>query len=232
MPPAMSMPTTPRERILTRLRQSRAVVPLRPAPPTESDADWLARQPPIADLAARFVAEQQSTGGEVRRVASWAALPEVVVPWLAEAGVRSIITGREPRLEPLRERVAAHGGLTLRRYERPLEEQRAELFATDCGITTSRGAIAETGSIVLVPTPAEPRLLSLAPEVHLAIVERTALHPTLAAFIQAGSYQAELPANLVLVSGASRTADIELVLAMGVHGPKRLLVALIDAAAE
>jgi len=217
-----------KERILTRLRQSRAVQPLHVNPSRESEADWLARQPALGDLAGRFVAEQQATGGEVRHVAGWAALPDVVLPWLAEAHVASVVMGSEPRLEPLYGRLAADGRFELRRYERPVEQQRDEVFSSDCGITTCRGAIAETGSLILVPGPQEPRLLSLAPEVHLAVVESARLVPRLSDFIAAGSYQAELPSNLVLVSGASRTADIELVLAMGVHGPKRLLVALVD----
>lgn len=220
--------TDARERILARLRQARAVHPLHANPVQESDAEWLARQPPMGDLAARFTREQEATGGQVRRVAGWAALPDVVVPWLAERGVRSVITGTEPRLEPLREDLAADGRFELRRYDGPVEDQRAALFSADCGITTSRGAVAETGSVILVPTAAEPRLLSLAPETHVAVVERAALHPTLAAFIETGAYQAEVPANLVLVSGASRTADIELILAVGVHGPKAFLVALVD----
>jgi L-lactate dehydrogenase complex protein LldG len=220
-------PSTARERILARLRAARGVRPLHVNPSRESEAEWLARQPPLGDLAERFVREQQATGGDVRRVADWDALARLVPTWLAETGVVSVITGTEPRLEPLRAALAAHGRFELRRYDRPAEQQRAELFTADCGITTSRGGIAETGSIVLVPTPQEPRLLSLAPEAHLAIVERARLQATLAEFIAGGSYQAELPSNLVLVSGASRTADIELVLAVGVHGPKRLLVALV-----
>ena len=101
------------------------------------------------------------------------------------------------------------------------------VFAADCGITTSHGGIADTGSIILFPSPAEPRLLSLAPPVHLVVVETGRLHGTLTDFIEGGAYQDQLPTNLVLVSGASRTADIELILAMGVHGPKVFLVALI-----
>ena len=217
-----------RERILTRLRQARAVQPLHVNPSREDAAQWLARQPPLGELAGRFAAEQRATGGEVRRVAGWPALPDVVLPWLAEAHVVSVVAGREPRLEPLCARLAADGRFALRRYDRPVEQQRADLFSSDCGVTTCRAAIAETGSLVIVPTPEEPRLLSLAPEVHLAVVEAARLVPTLADFIAAGSYQQDVPSNLVFVSGASRTADIELVLAMGVHGPKRLLVALVD----
>lgn len=220
--------STAKERILARLRQTQAVRPLHETPAPADDGAWLARQPPLGDLAERFIAEQQATGGEVRRVAGWDALPGVVAPWLAELGVRSVLTGTEPRLEPLREALRADGRFELRRYDRPMEAQRGELFSTDCGITTCRGAVAETGSLILVPSPAEPRLLSLAPEVHLAVLERSTLVPRLGDFISSGAYQAERPSNLVLVSGASRTADIELVLAIGVHGPKRLAVALID----
>ena len=165
-------------------------------------------------------------GSQVRRFPAWEALPAQVPAWLRELDVQSVITGRVPRLEPLRQALG-HAGFTLRTYDRPLEQQKADLFGTDCGITTSVGGVAETGSIVLTPTPEEPRLLSLSVPVHLAIVERQALHGTLLDFIASGVYQREVPANLVLVSGASRTADIELTLAMGVHGPKLLLVALI-----
>jgi L-lactate dehydrogenase complex protein LldG len=101
------------------------------------------------------------------------------------------------------------------------------LFATDLGITTTLGAIAETSSLVLIPTPEEPRLLSLAVPVHLAILERKTIVPTLSDFIRSGTYQSRMPTNLVYISSASRTADIELTLAMGVHGPKTLLIAVV-----
>jgi len=231
-----------RERILARLRAAAGesepgagpVVPSAFADgEPRNDAEWLARQPPIEDLAERFAAEQASTGGEVRRVRGWEGLPGAVAPWLAEREVTSVITGAEPRLEPLREALAADGRFTLHRYDRapggdPGEAQRKEVFSVDCGITTTWAGIAETGSAVIVPTPAEPRLLSLAVPLHLAVVEASTLLPRLTDFIASGRYQAEVPTNLVLVSGASRTADIEMTLALGVHGPKTLLVALIE----
>lgn len=221
------MKPTARERILTRLRQARAVEAVYVNPVRETDREWLARQPEIGDLAERFTREQEAVGGDVRRVTSWEALPDTVLPWLGRQGVASIMTGTEPRLEPLRARIAESGRFALHCYERSAEEQGDEIFAVDCGITTSRGAIAETGSVIVVPTPEEPRLLSLAPAVHLAIVERARLYATLSEYIETGAYQAELPSNHVLVSGASRTADIEMTLVVGVHGPKVFLVALI-----
>jgi len=214
-----------RERILARLR-SAALPPAEPLPDT-GEAAWLARQPPLGDLAARFAAEQEQVGGRVVRVPDWAALPAAVAPWLAEHAVASVMTGTEPRLEPLRAHLGGQAGLEVLTYSDALETQREEIFAADCGITTALAAIAETGTVVLQPGPAEPRLLSLAVPVHLAVVEAATLVPTLSDFVATGRYQADPPTNLVFVSGASRTADIELTLTVGVHGPKVFLVALV-----
>jgi L-lactate dehydrogenase complex protein LldG len=222
--------TSSRDNILGRLRAARGTPFLHGNPhaddPGAAHDAWQARQPGLGDLAQRFSEAQQAVGSQVLRIADWDALPAAVARWITAFGIRSAITGRVPRLEPLRRHLQTMG-VTVGRYERPVEEQRAELFSTDLGITTSAGGIAETGSIVLIPTPEEPRLLSLAVPVHLAIVETARIVPTLGDFIRSGTYQERLPTNLVLVSSASRTADIELILAMGVHGPKTLLVALI-----
>lgn len=216
-----------RERILTRLRAKNAVMPLYRNPLAPDETDWLKQQPPIDDLAARFTAEQQAVGGEVRAFDHWDALAAVLPVWLQQHQVRSVITGTEPRLAPLTESLQKHGGFTLRTYDRPLEEQKEDLFQTDCGITTSRGGIAETGSVILVPTPEEPRLLSLSVSVHLVVVEKDKLLSSLSEFVRTGEYQEKVPTNLVLVSGASRTADIELILVVGVHGPRIFLVAVV-----
>jgi L-lactate dehydrogenase complex protein LldG len=218
--------STPRDHILDRLRRGARTDVTHPNPVTKREAEWSARQPPIGDFAERFTREQQAVGSQVRHFPTWEALAQQAPAWLRGLDVHSVITGRVPRLDPLRQSLGA-AGFALRTYDRPAEQQQTELFNTDCGITTSVGGIAETGSIILIPSPAEPRLLSLAVPVHLAIVARGALWGTLLDFIRGGVYQQTVPTNLVLVSCASRTADIELTLAMGVHGPKVLLVALV-----
>ncbi len=232
----MRMANTAKERILGRLRAAREGADVSDALPgdtREEERRWLERQPPLgdpsdlSDISVRFVREVEAVGGEVRRAANWKALPSLVGGWLAKRRAPSVMMGTDPRLEPLGAHLTGREGISLRRYERSLEEQKEELFSTECGITTSRGAIAESGSVILVPSPEEPRLLSLAMPVHLVIVEASRIFPTLSAFIASGEYQSEVPSNLVLVTGASRTADIEMILAMGVHGPKSLLVVLI-----
>ena len=216
-----------RDNILARLRKGSAVPFAHENPLEDRWARWQQRQPPLGDLTEAFIKGVEGVGGNVLRVPDWQALPATIGPWLAEFNVHSVMTGSAPRLEPVREALAATGILELRRYDRTLKEQQHELFNTDCGITTSHAAIAETGSVVLIPSPEEPRLLSLAMPLHLVVVEASTLMPTLADFISRGDYQARMPSNLVVVTGASRTADIELVLAMGVHGPRHYLVALV-----
>lgn len=216
-----------REQILQRLRHGAAAPLHRPNHRAEREREWWARQPEMTDPAARFLAELDAVGTPHVEIPDWAAVPAAVGTWMAEYGVRSVMTGAVPALDPLREHLAGQHGITLHSYTDGAEAQQEALFSVDCGITTVQAGIAETGSLLLVPDAAQPRLLSLAMPIHVALLERQALVPTLARWLENGEYRAEPPSNLVLVSGASRTADIELILSVGVHGPKVLLVALI-----
>lgn len=216
-----------RSHILGRLRHSSKIKPYYLNTLKDREAEWQARQPGLGDLKEVFTGELEKVGSKVIRVLGWKSLPEAVTHWFEEFRIDSVMTGEEPRLEPLRKHLASKAGVELHTYSGTLEEQKEEIFSVDCGITTSRGGIADTGSVLIVPSPAEPRLLSLAVPVHLVVVEAASLFPTLGAYLDTGEFQSDTPSNLVLVSGASRTADIELTLAVGVHGPKELLVALV-----
>jgi L-lactate dehydrogenase complex protein LldG len=100
----------------------------------------------------------------------------------------------------------------------------AELEHVPAGLTGALGALADTGSLALVSGPGRPRLASLLPPVHVALLAASALYPTMAAFFAAQPAAVRAGANLVFVSGPSRTADIELTLTLGVHGPKTVQV--------
>ena len=114
-------------------------------------------------------------------------------------------------------------------YERPVEAWKTELFDTiDASITTTVGGIAETGSIVLWPDSHEPRLMSLVPPIHIAILEENAIEDTFWSFMTKHAWvEKGMPSNVLLISGPSKTADIEQTLAYGVHGPKELVVIII-----
>jgi L-lactate dehydrogenase complex protein LldG len=102
----------------------------------------------------------------------------------------------------------------------PAASDRRRLAECDLGITVADGALPETGTVLLRTTKGQPDLLSLLPRVHLALVTPDTLLPDLHhAFALAKGDR-----HFVLVSGSSRTADIEKVLTLGVHGPKSFYV--------
>jgi L-lactate dehydrogenase complex protein LldG len=95
------------------------------------------------------------------------------------------------------------------------------------GITGADAGLAESGSIVLTHGPGRPRMASLIPEVHVALLEVTAIHRSLAHFAQRIPGIAASTTNMVVVSGPSRTGDIELQLNLGVHGPRIVHIVLV-----
>ena len=116
-----------------------------------------------------------------------------------------------------------------RPFDRSLEQWKDELFnRVDAGITGCHGAIAATGSLVLWPDPAEPRTLSLVPPCHIAILKASTLYPNLPAMMADQNWADDMPTNLLLVSGPSKTADIQQTLAYGAHGPRLLLVLILE----
>jgi len=114
------------------------------------------------------------------------------------------------------------------KYDDPYESWSEKLFnQTDASITTTIGAIAQSGSIVLHPTPEEPRLMSLVPDIHIALVYEDTIYETFNQIITSQYWAKNMPTNALLISGPSKTADIEQVLAYGVHGPKELIVLIL-----
>ena len=117
----------------------------------------------------------------------------------------------------------------LKAYDRPVEEWKAELFNdTPASLTTTLGAIAATGSLILWPTREEPRLMSLVPPVHFALLKASEIYDNFYQVQQQFAWAQGMPTNALLVSGPSKTADIEQVLAYGAHGPKDLVVLILE----
>jgi L-lactate dehydrogenase complex protein LldG len=109
-------------------------------------------------------------------------------------------------------------------YGEPVEAFKEALFQIDAGVTSTRGALADTGAIVLWPTAQEPRLLSLVPAVHVAVLDADTIYASLAEMMAAENWAGGMPTNALIISGPSKTADIEFTLVFGVHGPKELIV--------
>lgn len=145
-----------------------------------------------------------------RRVALSAA------PILAELEIEALIR-------------AAHGDI-IRLPRTPsfdeLEEYKRRLMEADLGITGAACGLAESGTLVLLTSETEGRLASLLPPVHLAVLNASHILPGVAEFI-AETRSSLRSSDIIFITGPSRTADIELTLTVGVHGPKELHVVVL-----
>jgi len=96
--------------------------------------------------------------------------------------------------------------------------------AAQIGVTGCDAAIAETGSLVLLSGEGKPRTASLLPPAHLAIVRQTDLGDSMSEFFRERAADIAAAACCTVITGPSRTADIELTLTLGVHGPGDVIV--------
>lgn len=106
---------------------------------------------------------------------------------------------------------------------------RGSASAATVGISQADLAIADTGTLVQNATAVEQRLVSTLPSIHIAILETSAIVPDLpAALTRFAADAGGPPPYLSFITGPSRTADIERVLTIGVHGPERLVIVCVD----
>lgn len=216
-------PTDARSAIFARLR---AAVPAHELPMPEVAAYYAASPSPNpADQVARFSERARSWQAEVVETdrAHWLdALAQV----LEAKGARTLLAGRDTAISAALETGVAPAQLHW--YDNPIESCKDFLFdQVDAGITTTRGGIAETGSLILWPDRNEPRTLSLVPPLHIAVLDAAHLHETLHGAMRAQAWANDLPTNALLVTGPSKTADIQRLLVYGAHGPKQLVILLL-----
>ena len=218
------MSDTARDRILDRLRRApRSELP-RPA------AAAAAAAPQRAAMLARLKSLLEAMRAEVHVVPAADWLPRLK-EILRARSIKTLLyvpdTGVGVELRAAW-KADASGLPELLAYGGPVETFKDQLFAVDAAITTAAGAVADTGAIILRPDPREPRLMSLVPPIHIAVLPSAAIFPSLGDAMRDGRWAADMPTNLLLISGPSKTADIELTLAFGVHGPKELIVLVLE----
>ncbi|MGS0893514.1 LutC/YkgG family protein [Burkholderia stagnalis] len=220
-----------RDAILARLRAAAPGVAATAAPALDAriDAHYVARRDAAPDpdtLAQTLQAALAASHADVwcATVDAW---PAQLAARLADAGVRRLL------LDPARAESAALAralpdAVATVPFDRPIDAWKTELFDTiDAGFTVARSGIAATGTVVLAPDRGTPRTVSLVPPLHVALVHARTLHADLHAAVQAERWRDGMPTNLVLVSGPSKTSDIQQTLAYGAHGPRRLWVVIV-----
>ncbi|HEY0687343.1 MAG TPA: lactate utilization protein [Steroidobacter sp.] len=181
-------------------------------------------EPAVARIE-RFMTRARAWHAQVveTTVAAW---PATVHSILDAKGVKRLLAGRNTELSATLATVVP--GDRLCWYDEPLDTFKSTLFEDiDAGITTTRGGIVETGSLILWPSSNEPRTLSLVPPLHIAVLQANQLHDTLYAAMLAQRWSDGLPTNALLVTGPSKTADIQRLLVYGAHGPKQLVIVLV-----
>ena len=174
----------------------------------------------------RFLAAITASHAEILTVKE-ATLARDLVAWLNREGVTHLACGQGGRWQA--EVVAACAGRSVLTPAGAFADWKDDLFdVCQAGITHCASAIADTGTLVLLPDGGEPRTLSLVPPCHIALLAASTIADNLAGLVNTGRWQQAMPTNLLLVTGPTKTADIQQTLAYGAHGPSRLLVVLVE----
>jgi L-lactate dehydrogenase complex protein LldG len=221
--------TAARERMLGRLRGAAPAPSLPDGVALLDDrigAHYAHPRPDATAMIDAFERSLRAARAEVWRAGAY-EWPALLADRLAAHGVRRLLLDRAGAEGAALAGALPHGVEALP-FDRPLEAWKGELFGTvDAGFTVARSGIAATGTLVLAPDAGTPRTVSLVPPLHVALVHADTLHATLYGAARAERWRDGLPANLVLVSGPSKTSDIQQTLAFGAHGPRWLWVVIV-----
>jgi L-lactate dehydrogenase complex protein LldG len=179
-------------------------------------------QQPRGELIKLFQTMLEKAGAKVARVRALKAIPEAIAAQLREAGAPlRVRIGADPIFEALR---TEPGGLEILQGRAQPDDP--------VGLSHAIAGAAETGTLFLTSGPANPSTLNFLPETHQIVVLANDI---------AGSYEegwaklrsiygaGNMPRTVNLISGPSRTADIEQTMVMGAHGPRNLLVLIAGA---
>lgn len=178
---------------------------------------------PTGNLTEAFTSALSALGGNVRTVIDLNEFLDDV--FAAHPSASRVVLSDDPECEPLRELLAEREDIEILAFDNP-----STVATADIGFTGARAAVAHTGSIVVDSGRAGGRSVSLLPPVHVALVHEEAIVAT------PGDHWRTLvepmPSNLVQITGPSRSADIELIITLGVHGPRELWVGVLSPAPD
>lgn len=192
-----------------------------PASPSPRPAIYEPRQAESIEAETeRFLEEVRKLSGVAQRLTA-DSIPEALKALVAKQDIRKAAAWNTPFLNQLQ--IANHlASLGVELI--PHHASKHDLTLCGLGITEADYLLPETGTLVLKSSAEKPRAVSLLPRVHLAIVRPGQLRPDLHQVFN----EARHDPYLVFITGPSRTADIELTVTLGVHGPKHLYVWMLD----
>ena len=180
-----------------------------------------------AGLVDKFVEGATAAGMRVHRVNDEAQSVALVLSLLQEPKIKELLVGdsgmvsRSGMIDALRA-----GGIHVECWSQ-LESPSDKAFDFPAALTGVDYALAETGSLVIWPSAAQGRLVSLAPSLHIAVMNTDQILPDLVDLAERLGAEG-MPSQLNIITGPSKTADIELNLVKGVHGPGAVEIILVD----
>lgn len=206
----------------------------RPTPP-EPFVESAAEESP-GEIVERFETEASAVGALVHHASSVEEAAMLVARICAEAGVKEVAFSDSPLLNEmnLRAQIAARSMNACRAtdFVGRRDELIARLESCGAGVSAVEYAIAETGTVVVSSDEEGGLLVSLLPAVHIALLRSGQIVGSLTEAVTKlkQDYMARDAAcrSVTFITGPSRTGDVELVLSIGVHGPKQLHLIIVD----
>lgn len=192
----------------------------------------MARPVPQTDVVPVFLAALEDLNCLVLRTTVDNA-PQALVEFLRAREITEVVAWNDEAFPGLRLGAAARAAGVAWYPAHPEvnpEQYRAKAARAGAGVTGVTWAVAETGTLVLMSGPGRPRSTSLLPPVHVAVVRRQQILGTMAdlfAHLSGLAATGDFPSAVNMITGASRTADIEHVLVRKVHGPGEVVVLLV-----
>ncbi|HNW61178.1 MAG TPA: LUD domain-containing protein [bacterium] len=174
----------------------------------------------VRGLATRFKRELETVSGECYVLSSSAAAADKLAELLQAAPAASLALDGDPLSRAAA--AALPDGAVYDASALPPAERRSRLAETAAGVVTADFGLADTGSLVIRFTAGRSGWAGVLPETIYALLPSGRLLPTFQAL--AAQPDAAAHRNMVLITGPSRTADIEKILILGAHGPRRLVV--------
>ncbi len=209
-----------RQNILQRLRQYRSNQSI-----SAHEENTTAGVTEVGNKTSAFVTAMEAAHGEVISTTSehWC---RDMFEHLRTQSIRNLMIAGKSRFASLLRQENA--GLDLLTYDQAFESLKDDMFhRVEAGFSVACAGIAETGTLIVKTGPEEPRTLSLVPPVNYIWLDESTLYQNQSDAFSDAEFMKPLPTNLLLISGPSKTADIQQTLAYGAHGPKRLIVLLV-----
>lgn len=218
--------STARERILAKLSKANA---------------YPMREPEIAQY---YELMSPSWESKVARLQFWAKTMRAVkgeIYWVrannweetfkkvvAEKGLKNILLPLATAHGKRAQLALQDGEVAIKTFTEKMEDWKEAFFnEIEAGFTDAQCAIAQTGTLMLYGSPEQPRTQSLVPPIHICLLDASKMYDTFYDALCGEKMAENMPTNAILISGPSKTSDIQLTLAFGAHGPRDLVVLAI-----